>query len=169
MGMSSFPLTNSIIFQDGYCTTNQTYPTGPRRGHWGILEKGVAFDAGWKGGWRVVQWGRTSQLYPSYITHKLVIYSSWSCKAIWLTIRHHPDWRGNPAYPWLAWFVYHGLVDIYNRPRGRLVWPAWLIFLALPELDELEWLHIMTSLEWWHPYYVRYVWVNYNDLTATSL
>jgi hypothetical protein len=23
-GMSSFPLTNSIIFQDGYCTTNQT-------------------------------------------------------------------------------------------------------------------------------------------------
>ena len=22
-GMSSFPLTNSIIFQDGYCTTNQ--------------------------------------------------------------------------------------------------------------------------------------------------
>jgi len=21
--MSSFPLTNSIIFQDGYCTTNQ--------------------------------------------------------------------------------------------------------------------------------------------------
>ena len=24
-GMSSFPLTNSIIFQDGYCTTNQIY------------------------------------------------------------------------------------------------------------------------------------------------
>ena len=24
-GMSSFPLTNSIIFQDGYCTTNQLY------------------------------------------------------------------------------------------------------------------------------------------------
>ena len=26
-GMSSFPLTNSIIFQDGYCTTNQPYIT----------------------------------------------------------------------------------------------------------------------------------------------
>ena len=24
-GMSSFPLTNSIIFQDGYCTTNQPF------------------------------------------------------------------------------------------------------------------------------------------------
>ena len=24
-GMSSFPLTNSIIFQDGYCTTNQIW------------------------------------------------------------------------------------------------------------------------------------------------
>ena len=24
-GMSSFPLTNSIIFQDGYCTTNEIW------------------------------------------------------------------------------------------------------------------------------------------------
>jgi hypothetical protein len=24
-GMSSFPLTNSIIFQDGYCTSNQQW------------------------------------------------------------------------------------------------------------------------------------------------
>ena len=87
--------------------------------------------------------------------------SSWSCKPIWLTIRHHPDWRGNPAYPCM---VCISCACRYNRPRRRLVWPGWLIFLALPELDELEWLHIMTSLEWWHPYYV-----NYNDLTATSL
>jgi len=28
-GMSSFPLTNSIIFQDGYCTTNQNITITP--------------------------------------------------------------------------------------------------------------------------------------------
>ena len=39
-GMSSFPLTNSIIFQDGYCTTNQIskqvsqQPRKPKNQRW---------------------------------------------------------------------------------------------------------------------------------------
>jgi hypothetical protein len=39
--MSSFPLTNSIIFQDAYCTTNQLF--------WG-WEKTVGFTTGWSVG-----------------------------------------------------------------------------------------------------------------------
>ena len=44
LGMSSFPLTNSIIFQDGYCTTNQ-YNLCP---DWGWCIVGFSSFSSWK-------------------------------------------------------------------------------------------------------------------------
>ena len=69
-GMSSIPLTNSIIFQDGYCTTNHlcfvcTNLTGAKRrewmGCWGLL------------GWLLLVIMDHSRKFPAFSTSKITM------------------------------------------------------------------------------------------------